>query len=381
MLKTSMRASGLPTQPHRFEAAEMESSATNRHGVTKRPQTERQSPRLEPGARRSHPTNMLIGDQRPLVVRAAQGVAALLGPSAYPARPRRPKIVSHRGRAQTAPENTRAAFEAALAAGADGLELDLCVTKDDVVVLWHDADPNAKVAVYRQSGVDGARFVPRVPDVSSALRKPIAELTFSQVREHFGYVATSDENDECWPLERLEDIAAWLSAARVDPLVLDVKLRPVDLEQARPLAEELARLSCEHPTLLERAVHVFTPELEVFDALGDALRRHSQLDSLRLTADFELPGVVRTAQRIGARHVGIGATVRQFWAAVRREIADAIAAREAGVLETVTVWTVENPKALAHLHRLGVDAVLTDDVAGTRAVFDAIRARETPVRS
>jgi len=315
---------------------------------------------------------MLLGDHQPLVIRAGQAIGVLLRPHTYPAQPRRPKVVSHRGNAQSAPENTRAAFEAALVAGADGVELDLCVTKDGVIVLWHDADPDASVARYRQSGIDGARFLPRVPEESSALRRPVAELAFSQVRDHFGYVASNDHQRKRWPLERLEDITPWLSTAPVDPLILDMKLRPADVGQAPRFFEELGRLSRLHPTLLERTVHIFTPELEVFGSLRDALGRHAELGSLRLTADFELPGVVRTARRIGARHVGIGATVRRLWATVREEIAEAIAARERGLLDSVTVWTVENPKALADLHRLGVDAVLTDDVGGTRAVFDAV---------
>ncbi|MCT8138480.1 glycerophosphodiester phosphodiesterase [Anaerobacillus sp. CMMVII] len=47
-------------------------------------------------------------------------------------------IFAHRGSAGTHPENTMEAFEAALQAGADGLELDVQLTKDLVPVIIHD---------------------------------------------------------------------------------------------------------------------------------------------------------------------------------------------------------------------------------------------------
>lgn len=47
-------------------------------------------------------------------------------------------VLAHRGYSGKAPENTMAAFELALAAGADGLELDVHITKDGRVVVIHD---------------------------------------------------------------------------------------------------------------------------------------------------------------------------------------------------------------------------------------------------
>jgi len=47
-------------------------------------------------------------------------------------------IVSHRGYTKNYPENTIAAFDAALLAGADAIETDLRLTKDKSVVVSHD---------------------------------------------------------------------------------------------------------------------------------------------------------------------------------------------------------------------------------------------------
>ena len=52
---------------------------------------------------------------------------------------RRPRVYAHRGGCALGPENTLAAFDIGLAAGADGLELDVHLSADGVPVVVHDA--------------------------------------------------------------------------------------------------------------------------------------------------------------------------------------------------------------------------------------------------
>ncbi|MEP6730021.1 MAG: glycerophosphodiester phosphodiesterase [bacterium] len=52
--------------------------------------------------------------------------------------PDRPLRIAHRGMPRRARENTLASFALALAAGADGIELDVHATSDGVVVVHHD---------------------------------------------------------------------------------------------------------------------------------------------------------------------------------------------------------------------------------------------------
>lgn len=49
-----------------------------------------------------------------------------------------PLIWAHRGASGSAPENTLVAFQRAIDLGADGIELDIQLTKDDVLVVCHD---------------------------------------------------------------------------------------------------------------------------------------------------------------------------------------------------------------------------------------------------
>lgn len=86
---------------------------------------------------------------------------------------RRPLIFAHRGGCALGPENTLAAFDLGLQAGADGLELDVHLSADGVPVVHHDATldrttshagPLAALTAAELARVDaGCRFA-RGPD-------------------------------------------------------------------------------------------------------------------------------------------------------------------------------------------------------------------------
>ena len=61
------------------------------------------------------------------------------------------KIFAHRGASAYAPENTLEAFRLAMEQGADGIEIDVQLTKDNELVVIHDETvdrvSNAKGAV------------------------------------------------------------------------------------------------------------------------------------------------------------------------------------------------------------------------------------------
>src|SRR6476646_9452606 len=59
--------------------------------------------------------------------------------SLSPQRHDRPLVYAHRGGAALRPENTIASFDHGLSLGADGLEFDVRLSRDGVVVVHHDA--------------------------------------------------------------------------------------------------------------------------------------------------------------------------------------------------------------------------------------------------
>jgi glycerophosphoryl diester phosphodiesterase len=72
----------------------------------------------------------------------------------------RPLVFAHRGGSALAPENTIAAFDNGLALGADGLELDVRLSRDGAVVVHHD----------------------RTLDRTTALRGPLADRTVDELQ-------------------------------------------------------------------------------------------------------------------------------------------------------------------------------------------------------
>src|SRR6186713_985096 len=96
-------------------------------------------------------------------------------------------VIGHRGSPEVEVENTIASFERALAEGANGLELDVCVTSDEEAVVWHDEDPHEWRARFRRLGLEPVvRHRPYTPRDRRYCR-PVSELTLEELRTHFGY--------------------------------------------------------------------------------------------------------------------------------------------------------------------------------------------------
>ncbi len=87
----------------------------------------------------------------------------------------RPLLVGHRGAMDVAPENTLPAFEAGLAGGADLLELDVQLTADEQVILFHDTDLFNKTGVRGQIADFTADYL-RTLDVGSYFDPQFAGL-------------------------------------------------------------------------------------------------------------------------------------------------------------------------------------------------------------
>jgi glycerophosphoryl diester phosphodiesterase len=303
----------------------------------------------------------LIGREQSVLQRALREVRAVLVPRTPLARDARPTVrVGHRGSESLAPENTIAACRAAIAAGAAGVEVDVCVTADGQVVLWHDRDPADVVARARRRGADGTAFVPFVPPDCEVV---VSELAWADLRSRYGYAkwGIAGAPERIALVDTLDDFVRWLALEpRATVAMLDVKLDASELRQVAALVRTLARVAVEHPELARRRLHLLCREREVYHELARELRRHA-LQAWRLTADCELPGVLDAARNLGARHVALGMTLRRVWTAVRNEAVDATIARRRGEISSVTVWTLEEPEQLEQCTAIGVDYVIVAD--------------------
>ena len=83
----------------------------------------------------------------------------------------KPKIHGHRGARGRFPENTLESVKFAIESGADGAEVDLCVSEDDVVVVHHDLALSVDIA----TDPSGNRLAAPIP---------IRSLPFSEIERY-----------------------------------------------------------------------------------------------------------------------------------------------------------------------------------------------------
>lgn len=278
-------------------------------------------------------------------------------------RPARALVIGHRGAPYEAPENTLPAMDAAVRLGANGLEVDLSVTADGAVVLWHDTDPDLIEAVMRQIGAEGYPYTPSVPSIFSRWRQPVDRLTLAQLREHYGYEPGR------WHIPTLEEFFDWLQAhPQVEAIYLDVK----DSVQA----EHVVRRVWE---ALDRGAGL--PELKVFLMHMDpqAVRRMRATaeelgaeDRLRIQRDLVGDPVEAAITEAGTRHVSMGARAYELWTSFLQDVAEAIYARDQDTLESVIVWTYDEEDQQRELLTLGVDGLITDRPGQLRRIVDEL---------
>lgn len=216
------------------------------------------------------------------------------------------RVFAHRGDASSAEENTLAAFLAAVAAGADGAELDVRRSADGALVVHHDAVLEGRGA--------------------------ICEL---RVRE-------------------LPDDVALLGDAMavLEPLVVNVEIKndpdEPGFDATGSLGHDVVAL-LEDRGDLERVV-VSSFDLPTLDAVRQASASVATGWLLGYSADPRSLVEVAVEHAVGALHP---------W--VLTVDAEAVAAAHAAGLEVAT-WTVNARHDLERMAMLGVDTVITDDV-------------------
>jgi glycerophosphoryl diester phosphodiesterase len=248
-------------------------------------------------------------------------------------RGRRALVFAHRGGAKIGPENTIFAFERGIAAGADGLELDVRLSRDGEVVVMHDAT------------------VDRTTSATGLVRRLSAD-ELRGIDAAYWFAA-----DGSYPLRghdigvpRLADV---LARFRTAVLIIELKendtelaVRTIDLIRAEDATERVA-IGSFHGRAL-RAARAYEPRIPT----------GSSREETRLAL---------YASRLGLSPKW--ARYRAFQVPERRHATRIVSPRfvkhahAAGVV--VQVWTVDAPEDIQRLLSWGVDAIISDrpDVA------------------
>jgi glycerophosphoryl diester phosphodiesterase len=322
-----------------------------------------------------------LGRRNPLA-RLRQAIRGLIDPPPQRWNPlSETSVIGHRGAARVAPENTIASFERALEIGADGIETDICVTRDGHFILWHDANPAANIALVRQAGREELFAVPDVPKLFSRWRRPVRRLTLSEFQSHYGYSPRESllrdlfDGDSAprFPVALLDELLTWAKGRpRLRHVFLDVKLTSREEESARQLFRRL-RAFWEEGGREGLTLHLLSPRRAIVEAFLAEERSGALPGHVEIFADFELPGVLDIARRLRVRRVSMGLGAR-LWPGFLREAADVASARAKGDIEALVLWTINDEERLLRLVGLGVDGILTDDPALLRRLLEQTRA-------
>jgi glycerophosphoryl diester phosphodiesterase len=227
---------------------------------------------------------------------------------------REPLIIGHRGASAVAPENTLAAFAAAIAVGADGIEFDVRLSGDGVPVIIHDD------TLQRTHG----------------LRKRVADLTVEELRSV--------------GVPSLRDLFELMSQ---NDLILCLEIKGS--------SAELAERCCE---LVHEFAFADRTIVECFDL--------NVLKPIKLKTAALFDPRIYTEQRLIDRALEVGTSVL----ALHHRLAKPSLiekARLAGL--RVVVWTVDDPAWVAHAQALGIEAVITNDPARMIEASDRLRVQ------
>jgi glycerophosphoryl diester phosphodiesterase len=213
------------------------------------------------------------------------------------------QIYGHRGESASAPENTLRAFDLALQAGVDGIELDVQATADGVPVIMHDRD------LSRTTNGSGR----------------VEEVTFAQIRR---LDAGSGEK-----VPTLDEALAMIG----DRAHVDIEFKQAGIE--REVLDQLRK----HPSVKWSASSFEWEALRTLRALGP------QYD-LWILDDFVTDELIETARGLGASTAAVG------HAALNEETV----ARLRSANLKIFAWTVNDVDEARRLETLGVDILCTD---------------------
>lgn len=128
------------------------------------------------------------------------------------------KIIAHRGFSGVYPENTMLAFRKAIEIGADGIELDVHLSKDGQVMIIHDE------ALKRTTGLDGV--------ISDYTRADLEKISAGKTKnDEFGFT----------PIPSLEEYLAFMAEHRDKITNIELKTAPVYYPEIEEKTLELVR--------------------------------------------------------------------------------------------------------------------------------------------
>jgi glycerophosphoryl diester phosphodiesterase len=315
---------------------------------------------------------------------SAQSASAQSAPS-----PRLFSIIGHRGAAGLAPENTLAAFRRACAVGVQGIELDVHLTSDSVLVVHHDYTLHPELT--RDAGGSFSITEPR-PLLHRSTLAALRAYDVGRLRPGSDYEKRHPEQRPAdgERIPTLDEVITLFQKECAPPtvLVVEIKTDPTRPELSAPPAVVAARTVAQ---LRARGV-ANRAQIIAFDwrAVMAAQRAAPEIPTSYLTFEGKDANDWNTIEigRPGAAAWMGGLDVDAYGGSVPRAIAAAGGTMWSPNAGNVTAerlaeahalglrvypWTVNDPAEMQRLIALGVDGITTDRPDLLRAVIEGRR--------
>ena len=304
------------------------------------------------------------------------------------------EIIAHRGGADLWPENTMAAFAGAIACGADGAELDVHLTRDGEVVVFHDEA--LKREIVRRNGQWLSEVRPLIKDLSFS---ELLAYDVGRLKPGSSYAARHPRQEaadgEHIPL--LADVIA-LAKARSATFKLWIELKtdlmrpergadPVALADAALAVVRAAGfenrtvfISFDWRTLvrikdLAPAIRTLATTLpQSWFAPGTPPAEHGpppsdELAALRAVVAAGAPWEAGfSAKDFSSLQHAVRASGADGWFPYYPDVTESTASRTTNLGLSLAAWTVP-PEAGPHLVSLGCSAICTDDPVSLRHIL------------
>lgn len=257
-------------------------------------------------------------------------------------------VHGHRGARAVMPENSLPAFEYAIQAGVDVLELDMAVTKDDIVVVSHDPEMNPAFCT----------------GPAQSKTKVIREMTLAELKQwDCGAKANPGfPKQKAVPGTRvptLDEVFALAPRGKFD-FNIETKIFP-QRPSVTPSPERFAELVLAQVRRhkLERRVILQSFDFRTLRAM------HTLAPEIRLSALLSFPQQdwIQSCKESGATIVSPH---------VRLVTPEKVAAAHAAGLQVVP-WTANDPAEWKMLAAAQVDAIISDDPAPLIAFLKQLR--------
>jgi glycerophosphoryl diester phosphodiesterase len=278
------------------------------------------------------------------------------------------EVHGHRGARGLFPENTLAGFAGALELGVDALELDVAMTRDDVVVVSHD--PRLNPDITRTS--EGAWLARHGPPIRSLLASDLTRYDVGRIRPGSAYAAAFRDQvpRDGARIPLLQDVL------RIDPRArFNIELKTFPLQP--DLSVDGATLAAAVVAVADATGTAGRITVQSFDWRGP---RHLR----RRRPDIRLAWLTRAAILPQARTWWDGPAPSDYggsvpravageggpiWAPEHVDLTEQNLAEAHGLGLLVMPWTVDRPGDMRRLIGWGVDGLITDRPDIARAVM------------